>query len=106
MDSLTFWILVFFAAFTVYRLISRRVTTPKARVTAMLRQYHAFARTGLSEQESLLRLLAARRGWKNLPHRFLGEFDFEEWVYFMALHSARHTAQVIEIKSAPGFPEA
>ncbi len=41
-----------------------------------------------------------------LPHRFLGEFDFEEWVYFMALHSARHTAQVVEIKSAPGFPEA
>jgi tetratricopeptide (TPR) repeat protein len=70
---LTFWVLVFFAAFTLYRLISRRATTPKARVTAMLRQYHAFEKTGLSEQECLLRLLAARRGWKNLPHRFLGE---------------------------------
>jgi len=41
-----------------------------------------------------------------LPHRFLGEFDFEEWVYFMALHSARHTAQVVEVKSAPGYPAA
>jgi tetratricopeptide (TPR) repeat protein len=39
----------------------------------MLRQYHAFEKTGLSEQECLLRLLTARRGWKNLPHRFLGE---------------------------------
>ena len=41
-----------------------------------------------------------------LPHRFFGEFDVEEWTYFMALHSARHTAQVVEIKSAPGFPAA
>ena len=41
-----------------------------------------------------------------LPHRFFGEFDLEEWAYFMALHSARHTAQVVEIKSAPGFPAA
>ncbi|MEO5822344.1 MAG: DinB family protein [Vicinamibacteraceae bacterium] len=41
-----------------------------------------------------------------LPHRFFGEFDLEEWAYFMALHSARHTAQVEEIKAAPGFPPA
>jgi hypothetical protein len=41
-----------------------------------------------------------------LPHRFFGELDLEEWAYFMALHSARHTAQVVEIKSAPGFPAA
>lgn len=39
-----------------------------------------------------------------LPHRFFGELDLEEWAYFMALHSARHTAQVVEIKQAPGFP--
>ena len=39
-----------------------------------------------------------------LPHRFFGELDVEEWAYFMALHSARHTAQVVDIKSAPGFP--
>ena len=39
-----------------------------------------------------------------LPHRFFGEFDVEEWVYFMALHSARHTAQVVEIKTRRGYP--
>ena len=71
MDSMVFWVLVFFGAFTLYRLISRRATTPKGRVTAMLRQYHGFEKTGLSEQECLLRLLVTRRGWKNLPHRFL-----------------------------------
>jgi DinB superfamily len=41
-----------------------------------------------------------------LPHRFFGALDLEEWAYFMALHSARHTAQVVEIKGAPGFPAA
>ena len=41
-----------------------------------------------------------------LPHRFFGEFDLEEWAYFMSLHSARHTAQVDEIKRADGFPAA
>jgi hypothetical protein len=41
-----------------------------------------------------------------LPHRFFGEFDLEEWAYFLALHSARHTAQVLELKSAAGFPTA
>jgi hypothetical protein len=38
------------------------------------------------------------------PHRIFGEFDLEEWAYFTALHSARHTGQVAEIKAAPGFP--
>jgi hypothetical protein len=41
-----------------------------------------------------------------LPHRFLGELDLEEWAYFLAMHSARHTAQVLELKSAAGFPTA
>jgi len=41
-----------------------------------------------------------------LPHRFFGEFDLEEWAYFLAVHSARHTAQVLELKSAVGFPSA
>jgi hypothetical protein len=38
------------------------------------------------------------------PHRIFGEFDLEEWAYFTALHSARHTAQVQELKGAAGFP--
>ena len=41
-----------------------------------------------------------------LPHRFFGDLDIEEWTYFMALHTARHTAQVTEIKGTPGFPAA
>ena len=73
MKSLMFWIVVFFAAITVYRLLSRRAVTPKARVAAMLRRYRALERTGLSEQESLLQLLATRRDWKGLSHRFLAE---------------------------------
>ena len=73
MENLMFWLVVVLAAITVYRLLSRRVVTPKARVTAMLRHYRALERTGLSEQECLLQLLATRKNWKGLPHRFLGE---------------------------------
>jgi tetratricopeptide (TPR) repeat protein len=69
-----FWIVVFFGAITIYRLLSRRrAITPKTRVTAMLRRYHALERTGLSESECLLQLLATRRDWKKLPHCFLAE---------------------------------
>ena len=73
MENLMFWIVVVLATFTVYRLLSRRVVTPKARVTAMLTRYRALEKTGLSEQECLLQLVATRRNWKGLPHRFLGE---------------------------------
>src|SRR5512144_722300 len=73
MENVMFWIVVVLATFTVYRLLSRRAVTPKARVTAMLRRYRALERTGLSEQECLLQLLATRRDWKGLPHRFLAE---------------------------------
>jgi hypothetical protein len=73
MENVIFWIFVVLATFTVYRLLSRRVATPKARVTAMLRRYRVLERTGLSEQECLLQLLATRRDWRGLPHRFLAE---------------------------------
>ena len=73
MQNVMFWIVVVLATFTVYRLLSRRVATPKARVTAMLRRYRALERSGLSEQECLLQLLATRRDWRGLPHRFLAE---------------------------------
>jgi hypothetical protein len=39
-----------------------------------------------------------------LPHRGLGELDLEEWLWFLALHSARHVEQVDEIKRAAGYP--
>ena len=73
MENLMFWLVVVLATIAVYRLLSRRVMTPKARVTGMLRRYRALERTGLSEQECLLQLLAIRRDWKRLPHRFLAE---------------------------------
>jgi tetratricopeptide (TPR) repeat protein len=73
MENLMLWIVALLAAITVYRLLSRRVVTPKARVAAMLRRYRVLERTGLSEQECLLQLLATRWDWKGLPHRFLGE---------------------------------
>ena len=73
MDNLMFWLLFVFAAITLYRMLSRRVVTPKSRVTAMLKHYHALKRTGLSEQDCLLQLLATRKDWKRLPHRFLAE---------------------------------
>jgi hypothetical protein len=73
MESLVFWFIVLFGAMTIYRLLSRRMATPKARVTAMLRRYRTFARAGLSESECLFRLMATRRGWKELPHGFLRE---------------------------------
>jgi len=73
MENFMVWIVALFAAITVYRLLSRRALSPKARVAAMLRRYRALERTGLSEQECLLQLLATRRDWKGLPHRFLAE---------------------------------
>jgi hypothetical protein len=39
----------------------------------MLRQYRSFATTGLAEAESLFRLVATRKGRRELPHRFLRE---------------------------------
>ena len=73
MENLTFWIVVVFAAITLYRLMSRRPISPKARVTAMLRRYNALQRTGLSEHECLFHLVATRSDWKNLDRRFLAE---------------------------------
>jgi len=73
MENWIFWLVVGLATIAVYRLLSRRVMTPKARVTGMLRRYRALERTGLSEQECLLQLLAIRRDWKRFPHRFLAE---------------------------------
>ena len=71
MNYFTFWIITALAAIAVYRLLSRRLATPKARVNAMLRRYYALQRTGLTEPECLLQLLLTRNEWKNLPQRFL-----------------------------------
>ena len=73
MENFMFWVVALLAAITVYRLLSRRAVSPRARVAAMLRRYRALERTGLLEQECLLQLLATRRDWKRIPHRFLAE---------------------------------
>jgi hypothetical protein len=71
MDNAMFWVVFVVAAIVFYRLLSRRALTPKAKVTAMLRRYRALERTGLSEQDCLLQLLATRKEWRNFSHRFL-----------------------------------
>ncbi len=73
MENFMFWVVTLLAAITAYRLLSRRAVSPKARVAVMLRRYRALEATGLSEQECLMQLLATRRDWKRLPHRFLAE---------------------------------
>jgi hypothetical protein len=73
METVAFWFIVLFAGLLLYRLISQRMATPKARVAVMLRRFQSFQRLGLSDSESLFRVAAARSGWKELPHRFLRE---------------------------------
>jgi tetratricopeptide (TPR) repeat protein len=71
MENPMFWIVSLIATIVVYRLLSRRMVTPQARVTAMLKRYHALERTGLSERDCLLQLLASRQGWEKFAHGFL-----------------------------------
>jgi hypothetical protein len=73
MENVVFWFIVLLGGMTLYQLLSRRMATPQARVTVMLRRYQSFARTGLPEKECLFRLAATRKGWRDLPHRFLRE---------------------------------
>lgn len=65
MENPMFWLISLIATIVLYRLLSRRTVTPRARVTAMLKRYHALERTGLSERDCLLQLLATRKGWQN-----------------------------------------
>jgi hypothetical protein len=72
MENTMFWLIFLVATIIVYRLLTRRAVTPKARVTAMLRRYRALERIGLSERDCLLQLLATRKDWEKLSNRFLG----------------------------------
>lgn len=73
MELASFFLVALIVAIPVYRFLSRRSATPKSRVTSMLRQYDALAKSGLGEGEALLRLLLARRDWRDLPPAFLSE---------------------------------
>ena len=39
------------------------------------------------------------------PHPALKEIDAYQWVLLTAAHSARHTAQIAEVKTAPDYPK-
>lgn len=39
------------------------------------------------------------------PHPALGPLDLHQWVLLIAGHSARHTAQIEEVKTAAGYPK-
>jgi hypothetical protein len=39
------------------------------------------------------------------PHPILKELDAYQWIFLIAGHSARHTAQINEVKADPNFPK-
>jgi tetratricopeptide (TPR) repeat protein len=96
MDNMMFWIVSLFAAITIYRFLSRRKVTPKARVAAMLRRYHALEKSGLLELECLLQLLATRKDWKTLPHRFLAEL-------VSRLHTKEEVMRFVSVSEDYGY---
>ena len=73
MDYWLFGVASFFAGIAVYRKLARWRNTPKTRVSTLLRHYRTLERTGLSEQDCLLQLLATSKDWKRLPHTFLAK---------------------------------
>jgi hypothetical protein len=40
------------------------------------------------------------------PHPMLGSLDGYQWVLLLSAHSARHTAQIEEVKADPGYPKS
>jgi uncharacterized damage-inducible protein DinB len=40
------------------------------------------------------------------PHPVIKNLDAYQWVLLLAAHSARHTAQIEEVKTAAGYPKA
>ncbi len=40
-----------------------------------------------------------------LPHPIFGMLDGYQWVLIASGHSARHTAQINEVKASPGYPK-
>src|SRR5262249_39058830 len=73
MENFMFWVVALLAVITAYRLLSPPAGSPQTRGTAVPTRHPALEAAGLSEQECLMQLLATRRGWKRLPHRFLAE---------------------------------
>ena len=41
----------------------------------------------------------------SVPHPALKTIDAYQWLLLLAAHSARHTAQIEEVKADPNFPK-
>jgi hypothetical protein len=39
------------------------------------------------------------------PHFVFKELDAHQWLLYLSGHTMRHTAQILEVKNAPGFPQ-
>jgi hypothetical protein len=39
------------------------------------------------------------------PHPAFGPLDAHQWILLVAGHSARHTLQIEEVKTAAGYPK-
>ncbi len=50
-------------------------------------------------------LLTQRLRTSVFPHPIFGPWDSYQWLLAAASHGARHTAQICEVKTGPGFPQ-
>jgi hypothetical protein len=71
------------------------------RVRALLRRHHAFQRRGLSERDSLYRLLTSRGGWRNLPAELVADLvvrlESKEDVFRFVSLAEEHRFHVVQL---------
>lgn len=61
-------------------------------------------RAGRTRTAEFLRTSSADLRGQVMEHPALGALDGYQWVLFLAAHTVRHTKQILEVKSEPGFP--
>lgn len=67
------WIGIFILLAVIFVWFLRKFGSPQATTQTLLREYEAFERSGLAEEERLFQMLATRGGWRSLPGPFLRE---------------------------------
>lgn len=67
------WIGIFIFLAVIFVWFFRKFGSPEATARTLLREYEAFERSSLPEEERLFQMLAARGGWRLLPGLFLRE---------------------------------
>lgn len=75
---------------------TRQFATPEAAVSKF------------QESRELTIALAKNRGDLRehaAPHPVLKELDAYQWMLYLSGHTMRHTAQILEVKTSPGFPK-